>query len=343
MLADQRLGRDLDAARARSSPRAAAAAGRPRAGRSRRSRASVCCTPRISWARAISSRRTWARSRRMWGSSLSFGLRMSPRSPPVHETTSTSMALGDVLRHRRRALARLVVGVRVHRHEPQLSATCTTSLVHRRQWGRPAILSLRADALSGTTRSTRRKVVHAPPPPRARHRQVVGHRHRRRRRRRGPRRLAGAVLPGRAGHLDRHRATSVVDDRSVQVDFDVHRPEGQAVTCVVRALDQAFGTVGTLEVRIPASAGGLGAPAGDGSHHHQGRHGGRPGPAGRAEPEAALPRRNGPPCAAVDTLVLSPSGLDLSTTARSGSGPVLCTRTPVAPCSRPRIDQGVCT
>ena len=45
----------------------------------------------------------------------------------------------------------------------------------------------------------------------------------------------------------------MVDDRSVQVDFDVHRPEGQAVTCVVRALDQAFGTVGTLEVRIPAS------------------------------------------------------------------------------------------
>jgi uncharacterized protein DUF4307 len=45
----------------------------------------------------------------------------------------------------------------------------------------------------------------------------------------------------------------VIDDRSVQVDFDVHRPEGQAVTCVVRALDQAFGTVGTLEVQIPAS------------------------------------------------------------------------------------------
>ena len=48
----------------------------------------------------------------------------------------------------------------------------------------------------------------------------------------------------------------VVDDRSVKVDFDVHRPEGQAVTCVVQALDQAFGTVGTVEVRIPAPRSG---------------------------------------------------------------------------------------
>ena len=45
----------------------------------------------------------------------------------------------------------------------------------------------------------------------------------------------------------------VVDDRTVEVEFDVHRPAGQAVTCVVRALDQGFGTVGTVEVRIPAS------------------------------------------------------------------------------------------
>jgi hypothetical protein len=45
----------------------------------------------------------------------------------------------------------------------------------------------------------------------------------------------------------------VLDDRTVEVEFDVHRPEGQAVTCVVRALDQGFGTVGTVEVRIPAS------------------------------------------------------------------------------------------
>jgi hypothetical protein len=45
----------------------------------------------------------------------------------------------------------------------------------------------------------------------------------------------------------------VVDDRTVEVDFDVHRPAGQAVSCVVRALDQGYGTVGTVEVAIPAS------------------------------------------------------------------------------------------
>src|SRR5690606_10112414 len=49
----------------------------------------VCWTPSISTARAISSRRTWARSRAMCGSPLSFSLRMSPRSPPVQETTIT--------------------------------------------------------------------------------------------------------------------------------------------------------------------------------------------------------------------------------------------------------------
>jgi Domain of unknown function (DUF4307) len=45
----------------------------------------------------------------------------------------------------------------------------------------------------------------------------------------------------------------VLDDRTVEVEFDVHRPDGQAVTCVVRALDKGFGTVGTAEVAIPAS------------------------------------------------------------------------------------------
>jgi uncharacterized protein DUF4307 len=45
----------------------------------------------------------------------------------------------------------------------------------------------------------------------------------------------------------------VIDDRTVEVDFDVHRPAGQAVTCVVRALDRGYGTVGTVEVAIPGS------------------------------------------------------------------------------------------
>lgn len=43
----------------------------------------------------------------------------------------------------------------------------------------------------------------------------------------------------------------VVDDRSVRVEFDVHRSPGQAVTCRVRALDQAFGVVGVVTVDVP--------------------------------------------------------------------------------------------
>ena len=47
--------------------------------------------------------------------------------------------------------------------------------------------------------------------------------------------------------------SKVVDSRNVRVEFDVHRPSGEAVTCQVNALDQSFGVVGTLEVKVPAS------------------------------------------------------------------------------------------
>ena len=46
----------------------------------------------------------------------------------------------------------------------------------------------------------------------------------------------------------------VVDDRSVRVDFDVHRDPEQPVTCRVEALDRSFGVVGVLEVDVPASS-----------------------------------------------------------------------------------------
>jgi ABC-type lipoprotein release transport system permease subunit len=46
----------------------------------------------------------------------------------------------------------------------------------------------------------------------------------------------------------------VLDDRSVRVDFDVHRQSGQAVTCRVQALDQTFAVVGVLDVAVPATA-----------------------------------------------------------------------------------------
>jgi hypothetical protein len=45
----------------------------------------------------------------------------------------------------------------------------------------------------------------------------------------------------------------VVDDSTVRVSYDVHRPGGRDVTCVVQALDTHFGTVGSLQVKIPAT------------------------------------------------------------------------------------------
>jgi len=45
----------------------------------------------------------------------------------------------------------------------------------------------------------------------------------------------------------------VVDDRTVDVTYRVSRPAGRDVTCVVRAMDRGFGTVGQLEVHIPGS------------------------------------------------------------------------------------------
>ena len=45
----------------------------------------------------------------------------------------------------------------------------------------------------------------------------------------------------------------VVDDRTVDVTYLVSRPTGRDVTCVVRAMDRSFGTVGLVEVLVPAS------------------------------------------------------------------------------------------
>jgi len=45
----------------------------------------------------------------------------------------------------------------------------------------------------------------------------------------------------------------VIDDRNVDVTYAVSRPTGRDVTCVVRALDRAFATVGLVEAQIPAS------------------------------------------------------------------------------------------
>lgn len=43
----------------------------------------------------------------------------------------------------------------------------------------------------------------------------------------------------------------VVDDRSVSVTFEVHRPDGRPMTCTVRALDKDFAPVGSLSYAVP--------------------------------------------------------------------------------------------
>jgi Domain of unknown function (DUF4307) len=55
----------------------------------------------------------------------------------------------------------------------------------------------------------------------------------------------GTVRPEVTGY-------SVESDRSVLVEYDVHRPEGVAVLCRVTALDSSKGRVGTVEDDVPA-------------------------------------------------------------------------------------------
>jgi len=45
----------------------------------------------------------------------------------------------------------------------------------------------------------------------------------------------------------------VNDDRTVDVTYIVSRPIGRDVTCVIRAMDKGFGTVGQVTVEIPGS------------------------------------------------------------------------------------------
>ncbi|MHB8184532.1 MAG: DUF4307 domain-containing protein [Dermatophilaceae bacterium] len=45
----------------------------------------------------------------------------------------------------------------------------------------------------------------------------------------------------------------MIDDRTVDVTYFVSRPIGRDVTCVIRAMDKRFTTLGQLEVDIPGS------------------------------------------------------------------------------------------
>ncbi|MFV0461603.1 MAG: DUF4307 domain-containing protein [Nostocoides sp.] len=58
----------------------------------------------------------------------------------------------------------------------------------------------------------------------------------------------------RAAVIPKVTAYQVTSDSEIVVDFDVHRPANTATTCTVVALDDRFGTVGTLPVNVPASS-----------------------------------------------------------------------------------------
>lgn len=49
-------------------------------------------------------------------------------------------------------------------------------------------------------------------------------------------------------------AYKVVSDSELSLEYDVHRPKGTAVTCVVAALDAQKGRVGTFTDRIPVAS-----------------------------------------------------------------------------------------
>ena len=55
--------------------------------------------------------------------------------------------------------------------------------------------------------------------------------------RHGPRHLVGPGQHARPGHAGPTWATRTSTDRSISVTYDVHRPDGRDVSCVVRALD----------------------------------------------------------------------------------------------------------
>ncbi|HEY8820756.1 MAG TPA: DUF4307 domain-containing protein [Dermatophilaceae bacterium] len=69
--------------------------------------------------------------------------------------------------------------------------------------------------------------------------------------------VAMAVWLGLASTLGKPSWTDmgyrVIDDRTVDVTYQISRPNDRDVTCVIRALDKGFATVGLVEVHIPGS------------------------------------------------------------------------------------------
>ena len=86
----------------------------------------------------------------------SSGLRIEPRSPPVQVTTSTSTPSATYWAVRRRALARLVVGVGVHVHEPEAVARARVTMGCWDMSRQPRIGSVRLAVEHDPDRAVRR-------------------------------------------------------------------------------------------------------------------------------------------------------------------------------------------
>ena len=219
----------------------------------------VCSQPRTSCAAFISSRRTWAMSRRMCGSFFSLRVEDVAALAAGARHDHDLGARGDVPGHRRRALAGLVVRVRVDAHEPEpvghVGPFACSGSGRSREWT-PSILSSGAGPRTTDAGPDRGPVCRCPAPLPAP--PVVGGRHRRLPGRRRRHRVVGHRLDRRQRAPGDHRLQGQVRHLGRRGD-DLHRPAGVAVVCRISALDA--GTTGSARsrTRVPARA-HVGAP-----------------------------------------------------------------------------------
>ena len=239
--------------------------------------------PSISCAAFISSRRTWAMSRRMCASSFSFSLRMSPRSPPVHETTITSSPSATYF---------AIVAA------PLLdsSSGCACTAINRMPWATwlPVRLVSSAGCVGPAPRLVASRRVGRAPHEGDWARQTSSHSPRRRPPgaldrqdsvcRPAPpcpaplpaRPSGGSSAPSASRPASRSRCGSgsrrplglaswttmgynVMDDQSVRVTFELNRPADKTTTCTIQALARDFATVGSIDVAFPPPPAGSGA------------------------------------------------------------------------------------
>ena len=201
---------------------------------------------------AISRRRTCAMSRRISGSCCSSGLRMSPRSPPVHETTSTSTPSATYFAIVAAPLLDSSSGCACTAISRSRSPTSTPAHVLE-----PVITDHGSSTMDLVPSSCHRacgrpdgRSPRAAPPPGSRHRQVVGRRCRRVPLGIGPGHLVRAGQHARPGHVDRPRLRA--RRRPSRGYLRRPPPDRPRRPCVGAPSTSTDGTVGAVTVTIPA-------------------------------------------------------------------------------------------